>query len=127
MGVGGRAAYTGVNTLPHPKGKLMTVRTTLDPDQITMALVMLPDWRLAERGDAISRNYEFANFADAFAFMTRVALYAERHDHHPEWSNVYKRVQMRLTTHDAGGLTERDMALAEHADACARGLMVGPR
>jgi len=105
----------------------MTVRTTLDPDQITMALVTLPDWRLSERGDAISRTYEFANFADAFAFMTRVALYAERHDHHPEWSNVYKRVQMRLTTHDAGGLTERDMALADHADHCGQGLLPGQR
>lgn len=99
----------------------MTIRTTLDPDQVTAALVMLPDWRLSEPGDAIKRQFEFASFSEAFAFMTRVALFAEKHDHHPEWTNVHRHVKMRLTSHDAGGLTQRDLDLAAHADLCAAG------
>lgn len=80
---------------------------------------LAPGWALSEDGHAITREFRFADFAAAFAFMTRVALAAEKADHHPEWSNVYNRVQMRLTTHDAGGLTERDFALAAAADAAA--------
>jgi 4a-hydroxytetrahydrobiopterin dehydratase len=67
----------------------------------------------------IEREFRFADFRAAFAFMTRVALAAERADHHPEWSNVYNRVTVRLTTHDAGGLTDNDFALAAEADAAA--------
>jgi 4a-hydroxytetrahydrobiopterin dehydratase len=78
----------------------------------------LPAWRFsAERGGTIRRDFVFADFVQAFAFMTRVALVAEKHDHHPEWSNVYNRVSITLTTHDAGGLTARDIALARAADA----------
>jgi 4a-hydroxytetrahydrobiopterin dehydratase len=62
------------------------------------------------------RKFAFTDFKQAFAFMTCVALYAEQHDHHPEWSNVYNRVDIRLTTHDAGGITQRDLDLARYAD-----------
>ena len=77
----------------------------------------LAAWTLEPEGNAIARRFVFPDFAAAFGFMTQVALHAERHDHHPEWSNVYNRVDVRLTTHDAGGLTERDFALARHCDA----------
>ena len=82
----------------------------------------LAAWTVEPDGKAITRRFVFADFNAAFGFMTRVALHAERHDHHPEWSNVYNRVDVRLTTHDAGGLTERDFALARHCDAAAAAL-----
>jgi 4a-hydroxytetrahydrobiopterin dehydratase len=77
------------------------------------ALAALPDWRLRADGFAIERSLKFGDFSEAFAFMTRVALAAEKADHHPEWSNVYNRVEITLTTHDAGGLSARDVALAK--------------
>lgn len=77
------------------------------------ALAELPDWRLRADGLAIERSFKFKDFSAAFAFMTRVALAAEKADHHPEWSNVYNRVEITLTTHDAGGLSARDVALAK--------------
>jgi len=94
-------------------------RTPLAPAQVRERLAALPGWTLSADGRAISRQFAFADFRTAFAFMTQVALAAERADHHPEWSNVYNRVEIRLTTHDAGGLTERDFALAAVADAAA--------
>ena len=84
------------------------------------ALLGLPQWQIESGGLAILRTFEFKGFDEAFAFMTRVALHAEKHDHHPEWSNVYNRVSMRLTTHDAGGVTVRDIALARVADDACR-------
>ena len=81
------------------------------------ALASLPEWTLREDGLAISRDFRFADFNAAFAFMTQVALYAEKADHHPEWSNVYNRVDILLTTHDADGLSERDAKLAEAIEA----------
>jgi 4a-hydroxytetrahydrobiopterin dehydratase len=92
----------------------------LDKDQVREQLTERPGWQISDDGLAITRTFEFKNFREAFAFMTQVALAAERSDHHPEWTNVYNRVDMRLTTHDAGGLTERDFALAAVADAAAR-------
>ena len=77
----------------------------------------LPDWQWDEQRDAIRRTFAFADFVEAFAFMTRVALLAEKADHHPEWSNIYNRVDVLLTTHDAGGLSMRDIALAQSIDA----------
>ena len=76
------------------------------------ALDGLPDWDYDEGRDAISRSFTFENFAEAFAFMTQVAMAAEKADHHPEWSNVYNRVDITLTTHDAGGLSSRDVDMA---------------
>ncbi len=81
------------------------------------ALVQLSSWSLSADGLAIARAFKFADFSEAFGFMTRVALAAEKADHHPEWSNVYNRVQITLTTHDAGGLSKRDVALAAVIDA----------
>ncbi|MEM8664356.1 MAG: 4a-hydroxytetrahydrobiopterin dehydratase [Pseudomonadota bacterium] len=79
----------------------------------------LPDWSLEADGKAIIRTLKFADFPSAFAFMAQVAIAAEKADHHPEWSNVYNRVSIRLTTHDAGGLTDKDVALAKVIDAAA--------
>lgn len=72
----------------------------------------LPGWTLREDGKAIVRTFRFADFNEAFGFMTRVAIYADKADHHPEWFNVYNRVEMTLTTHDADGLSARDAAMA---------------
>lgn len=77
----------------------------------------LPEWRLAEGRDAIARSFRFGNFSEAWGFMARVALLAETQDHHPEWSNVWNRVEILLSTHDAGGLSERDVTLAKAIDA----------
>jgi 4a-hydroxytetrahydrobiopterin dehydratase len=81
------------------------------------ALDALPDWDYDEGRDAIARRFVFADFPEAFGFMAHVALIAERMDHHPEWSNVWNRVDILLTTHDCGGLSTRDIALAEAIDA----------
>ena len=80
------------------------------------ALDGLPDWDLDDGRDAITRSFKFADFSEAFAFMTRVALLAEKADHHPEWSNIWNRVDILLTTHDAGGLSTRDIAMAQAID-----------
>jgi 4a-hydroxytetrahydrobiopterin dehydratase len=82
-------------------------------------LARLPNWSLRGDGLAIERSFRFADFGEAFAFMVRVALAAEKADHHPEWSNVWNRVDITLTTHDAGGLSERDLALAAIIDGYA--------
>ncbi len=89
----------------------------LDPEIAKERVAELPHWRYDERKGAITRKFVFADFPQAFAFMAQVALAAERHDHHPEWSNVYNRVEITWTTHDAGGLTDRDVALARICDA----------
>jgi 4a-hydroxytetrahydrobiopterin dehydratase len=78
-----------------------------------------PKWALATDRKSIRNSYKFKNFNEAFAFMTRVALLAERMDHHPDWSNSYNRVEISLSTHDAGGVTERDIRLAQAIAAFA--------
>jgi len=89
---------------------------TLDSDQRAELGRRLPDWHLASDRDAIVRSVKFADFVEAFGFMTQVALLAEKMDHHPEWSNVYNRVEITLTTHDCNGLSVRDVTLAEAID-----------
>ena len=84
------------------------------------ALARLSGWSEIKGRDAISKKFVFADFNEAFGFMARVALMAEKLDHHPDWSNVYKTVDVTLSTHDAGGLTELDVKLAEAMDRCAR-------
>ncbi len=84
----------------------------LDTAAVQALLAELPDWTLRKDGQAISRSFTFDDFNAAFGFMTRVALYADKHDHHPEWSNIYNTVEITLTTHDAGGLSARDAAMA---------------
>jgi 4a-hydroxytetrahydrobiopterin dehydratase len=83
------------------------------------ALARLAEWRTVAGRDAITRTLKFADFSAAFGFMTRVALAAEKADHHPEWTNVWTRVEITLSTHDAGGLTRRDIELAEAIDRLA--------
>jgi len=75
-------------------------------------------WQLA--GDRLQRTFVFANFVEAFGFMTRAAIHAEKMNHHPEWSNVYKTVEVELTTHEAGGITELDFELAKKMNRLAR-------
>jgi 4a-hydroxytetrahydrobiopterin dehydratase len=91
----------------------------LDPAARAKALKDLPEWRDVPGRDAIQRVFRFPDFNAAFAFMTRVALLAEKMDHHPEWSNVYNRLDVTLSTHDAGGLTEKDVAMAKAMEAWA--------
>jgi len=88
----------------------------LTEEERTDALDELDEWDFDEARDAITRTFTFADFSEAFAFMTRVALLAEKADHHPEWSNVWNRVVILLTTHDAGGLSQRDVDMAEAID-----------
>ena len=83
------------------------------------ALAQLSGWRAAEGREAICKRFQFKDFGQAFAFMTRAALAAERFDHHPEWFNVYNRVDVTLATHDAGGVTELDVTLAKIMDEAA--------
>tara|TARA_R110002167_G_scaffold7394_8_gene35042 strand:+ start:967 stop:1269 length:303 start_codon:yes stop_codon:yes gene_type:complete len=93
---------------------------TLQALDLTEVLAGLPDWTAAE-GDrpAIARTLKFDDFNAAFAFMTAVALLADKMDHHPEWSNVYNRVEILLTTHDAGGVTDNDKQMAGFIDTTA--------
>ena len=77
----------------------------------------LPGWSLVEGHEAIARNFQFRDFNEAWGFMNRVALLAESQNHHPEWSNVWNRVRIELSTHDAGGLTGNDVKLAKAIDA----------
>ena len=90
----------------------------IPPETLPQQLATVPQWRHdAARGGTITREFMFASFVEAFGFMTQVALLAEKADHHPEWSNVYNRVTITLTTHDANGLSLRDIELARRIDA----------
>ena len=92
----------------------MAKPSRMSDEQVSRALTELPGWELA--AGKLHRELEFADFVEAFSFMTRVALAAERMDHHPEWFNVYKRVVIDLRTHDCDGISERDFALARAID-----------
>jgi 4a-hydroxytetrahydrobiopterin dehydratase len=83
------------------------------------ALAQLPGWSAVEGRDAIAKTFKFADFNEAFGFMTRVALAAEKLDHHPEWFNVYNRVEVLLATHDVDGVSDLDVTLAKIMDAAA--------
>jgi len=93
--------------------------TKLAIDDLKNALKRLPDWELAKDREAITRKFQFADFDAAFAFMTRSALLAAKMDHHPEWFNVYNKVDVTLATHDAGGVTQKDIDLAAAMDGYA--------
>ncbi|MAS14163.1 MAG: 4a-hydroxytetrahydrobiopterin dehydratase [Nitratireductor sp.] len=95
-------------------------RAKLDPAALEQALKTLDGWDLGEDGDSIQRRFVFADFSQAFAFMTRSALMAEKLNHHPDWSNVYKIVDVSLSTHDASGVTELDLKLAMAMDEFAK-------
>lgn len=96
-------------------------RELLDKDDLVRAVADLPGWSIATDGLSIERTFEFRNFSEAFAFMTRSALAAEKMDHHPDWSNVYKTVRVTLSTHDSGGVTELDIELARRMNRYAGG------
>ncbi len=94
---------------------------TLSSAELDAALAGLPEWQRREERPAIGKSFRFRNFNDAFGFMTRVALMAEKMDHHPEWFNVYNRVEITLSTHDCGGLSERDVRMATLIDQLVAG------
>jgi 4a-hydroxytetrahydrobiopterin dehydratase len=91
----------------------------LSADVRAAALQELSGWSDVQGRDAITRTFTFKDFNEAFGFMCRVALVAEKHDHHPEWRNVYRTVEVTLSTHDAGGLSQRDIELARAMDQIA--------
>ncbi len=91
----------------------------LDSAERDAARAELPEWKMVDGRDALTRTLKFADFSAAFGFMSRVALAAEKLDHHPEWLNVWNRVEITLSSHDAGGLTERDLKLARIIDKLA--------
>jgi 4a-hydroxytetrahydrobiopterin dehydratase len=94
----------------------------LTESQRNEALTLLPGWAFDAERNGIARSFKFADFGAAFAFMTRVALEAEKADHHPDWSNVWNRVDILLSTHDAGRVTAKDIALAQRIDAISASL-----
>ncbi len=85
----------------------------------TLALASIKGWKKVRGRDALQKSFKFADFNEAWGFMTRVAMAAEKADHHPEWSNVYNKVEIVLSTHEAGGLSEKDVALAKVIDSVA--------
>ena len=92
----------------------------LDANARKTAMKDLPQWRDVPGRDAIARKFEFKDFNEAFGFMTRVAMLAEKMDHHPEWFNVYRTVDVTLSTHDAGGVTDNDIRMAKAMDTFAQ-------
>ena len=102
--------------------------TKLSRQQMSELAARLPAWEVrAERGGTLTRRFVFHDFAQAFGFMAQVAVHAERLDHHPEWANVYDRVDVTLTTHDVQGLSEKDVAMAELMDRIAAPLAMRAR
>ncbi|MCR9136807.1 MAG: 4a-hydroxytetrahydrobiopterin dehydratase [Alphaproteobacteria bacterium] len=95
--------------------------TAIEPAEASQRMTEVPGWQMRSDGKAIERSFVFRNFNAAFGFMTRAALVAEKLNHHPEWSNVYKRVDVVLTTHDTGNLTELDFKLAKAMNRFADG------
>ena len=93
----------------------------LSSQQRATQIAQLDGWQNVEARDAIKRQFKFADFNEAFGFMTRVAIKAQEMDHHPEWFNVYSNVEITLSTHDANGITERDIRLARFIDEIAAG------
>lgn len=96
-------------------------RQKLTDAEIEEALARLPGWSKSEKHEAIAKSFAFRDFCEAFGFMSRVALIAEKMDHHPDWSNVYRHVHITLTTHDSGGVTAHDIALAGKIEAIVAG------
>ena len=96
----------------------MAAPPKLSDAEVTRRVAELDDWAVVD--DALQRAFEFPSFAEAFGFMSVVALHAQRMDHHPDWSNVYNRVEIRLSSHDVGGISERDFKLAAKIDAAYR-------
>jgi 4a-hydroxytetrahydrobiopterin dehydratase len=98
----------------------MTEKLNQTERAAAMAALEPAGWAGVDGRDAITKTFVFANFVDAFGWMARVAIWAEKLNHHPEWANVYKTVEVTLTTHDAGGITDLDVTLAKRMDTLAR-------
>ena len=98
---------------------MSTEKLTGPARDAALAQLTQSGWNMVEGRDAITKSFVFANFIEAFGWMSSAALVAEKMNHHPEWSNVYKTVEVTLTTHDVGGLSELDLALAEKMDKLA--------
>lgn len=94
-------------------------KTKLSESELNSAVTDLENWVVNEDGTAITKSFKFANFIKAFGFMTQMAIVAEKMNHHPEWFNVYNRVEVKLTTHDSAGVTELDIELAKTMDKAA--------
>jgi len=110
-----RGAHRVASVLTDRKARLMKLS---NPGTVAQFLATSPAWQHnSDRGGLLVREFGFSTFAEAFGFMTQVALAAERLNHHPEWSNVYNQVRIALTTHDADGVTDLDLAMAGHIDA----------
>jgi 4a-hydroxytetrahydrobiopterin dehydratase len=108
------ARAAGVKTVRRREGQMVEKLTDVERAAFAGAL---PHWRMVEGRDALRRDFTFRDFNEAWGFMARVALLAEKQNHHPEWSNVWNRVEIVLSTHEAGGLSERDLKLARAIDA----------
>lgn len=100
---------------PTPKEPIMIKK--LSPEEVKTALPTIKKWKFDQEKGSITRTFVFGNFVEAWGFMSKVAILAEKHDHHPEWFNVYNQVRITLTTHDAGGFSKRDVELAVEIDA----------
>ena len=100
---------------PAPKDSTMIQK--LSPNELESAKTTLSNWSLNQKEGSITRKFTFSNFIEAWGFMSKVAILAEKHNHHPEWFNVYNQVRITLTTHDAGGLSKLDVQLATEIDA----------
>jgi 4a-hydroxytetrahydrobiopterin dehydratase len=110
-----------VLNVPHAPNRGDPMIQKLSSEQRTQQIAQLDGWQNVEGRDAIRRQLKFADFNEAFGFMTRVAIKAQEMDHHPEWFNVYSNVEITLSTHDANGITERDIRLARFIDEIAAG------
>lgn len=118
----GGPAFVVFPVLQQTTLQIEPIMTPLSQDARQPLLAALPGWTPVQDRDAIQKSFKFADFNAAFGFMTRVALQADKVDHHPEWFNVYNRVDITLSTHDANGLTQRDIDLARFIEQAAAGL-----
>ena len=109
-----KPSYYSPRTLRH--FSVQSLPKLLSEEQRVGKLSQLHGWRLLDNRDAIKKDYQFKDFVSAFGFMTKVAILSEKADHHPEWFNVYNRVEITLSTHDCGGLSDRDIDLAKKID-----------
>lgn len=118
-----RSCHTSILISRIAVGLRLRIMAKLTIDQVQIMLADCPLWQLSsDRGGRLHRRFEFADFAQAFAFMSDMAAWSESVQHHPEWFNVYNKVVIDLTTHDVGGLSEKDIAWARQADRVARSL-----
>ena len=104
-----------------PSQRLYSAKLLTSTERDTLlAPILATGWKVVDGRDAVTKSFKFSDFVSAFTFMTRVALVAEKMNHHPEWFNVYNRVEVTLSTHDCGGISNLDVELAKHMDSCEK-------